>query len=212
LNVWNGLEGIGRDDLEGNKNLGYGNEPDPISLTLSRHSITSTAVSPVNCRISFRLESSASNPINFSTSSSKLNSPSSSCFGLGRESRTSDVATRVTEGERIGIVVQISYLMTNWSCGRRLTGGGGRKHCGGSGRNDRTAKLQWEVGSKPWIALTKLQPYRSRSGEKGHKLKRSYLCNTPRPRGERQITLPDEHHSTSVINPRASGESNPHTA
>ena len=47
-------------------------------------------------------------------------------------------------------------------------------------------------------------------GEKGHK--RSYLCNTPRPRGESQITLLDEHHSTSDINPRASGESNPHTA
>ena len=68
---------------------------------MSRHSITSTAVSPVNCRISFRLESSASNSVNPLTSSPKSNSPSSSCLGLGRESTTSDVVARVTEGERI---------------------------------------------------------------------------------------------------------------
>ena len=101
MNIWNGPEGVGRDDLEGDKNLTSGNEPDPIPLTLSRHSITSTAVSPVNCRISFRLESSASNSVNLLTSSCKSNSPSSSCFRLGRESTASDVVTRVTEGERI---------------------------------------------------------------------------------------------------------------
>ena len=93
-NVWNGLKGIGRDDLEGDKGLASRNEPDPIPLTLSRHSITSTAVSPVNCKISFRLESSASNSINLLTSSSESNSPSSSCLGLGRESTTPDVSTR----------------------------------------------------------------------------------------------------------------------
>ena len=101
MNIWNGLEGVGRDDLGDDKNPAYGNEPDPISLTLSRHSITSTAVSPVNCKISFRLESSASNSVNLLTSSPKSNSPSSSCLGLGRESTTSDVVTRATEGERI---------------------------------------------------------------------------------------------------------------
>ena len=39
--------------------------------------------------------------MSFLTSSSKSNSPVSSCFGLGRESTVSDVAAKATEGERI---------------------------------------------------------------------------------------------------------------
>jgi len=42
--------------------------------------------------------------------------------------------------------------------------------------------------------------------------KHSHLCNTPRPRGERQITLLDEHQHIRHTNPWAGEESNAHTA
>jgi len=58
-----------------------------VSFTLSRHSITSAAVSPVNCRISFLWDSSANASANLLTSLPKSKFPASSCLALGRESK-----------------------------------------------------------------------------------------------------------------------------
>ena len=69
-------------------------EHNPTSFTLSRHSITSVAVSPVNCRISFLWDSSASASVSLPISSSKSKSPASSLFTLGRESKRSNISSR----------------------------------------------------------------------------------------------------------------------
>ena len=69
------------------------------SLTLSRHSVTSIALSPVNCKISFRWDSSMSASVNLLASSSRLKSPSLSCFALGRESMVSNISSKIAEGK-----------------------------------------------------------------------------------------------------------------
>ena len=60
-------------------------ESDLISLTLSRHLITSTALSPVIFWISLHWDSLASASVNLLASSSKSKSPALSCLKLGRE-------------------------------------------------------------------------------------------------------------------------------
>ena len=76
-------------------------ESDLISLTLSRNSITSTALSPVILWISLRRDSSASTSVNLFTSWSKSKPPTSSCFELGRENMISGIPRNITEGERV---------------------------------------------------------------------------------------------------------------
>jgi len=64
------------------------------SFTLSRHSITSVAASPVSCRISFLWDSSASASISLLINLSESNFPALSPFTLGRESKRSSVVSR----------------------------------------------------------------------------------------------------------------------
>ena len=93
-------------------------ERDSILLALSRHSITSAALSPVNCRISFRWGSSTTTSVNLLTSSSRSKSPASSFLTLGRESTRSNtsedheeaisaVVLRISEG---GVIVRGGLL------------------------------------------------------------------------------------------------------
>ena len=101
-----GSKGIRRDNLQRGEESAW-RETDPDSLTLSRHSITRTAVSPVKDKISALGASSSSASVSLLTSSSKLKSPAWSCSALGRESTISNICHGVKEGVRLGIVLQV---------------------------------------------------------------------------------------------------------
>ena len=69
-----------------------------ISLTLSRYSVTRTALSLVNCRISFHWDPSMGISVTLLTSSPKSKSLFSNRLALGSESMMPDISGK---GERI---------------------------------------------------------------------------------------------------------------
>ena len=69
------------------------------SLTLPRHSVAKTALSLVNCRISFHWDPSVGVSVTFLMSSPKSKSPFSSRLALGRESMMSDISGNDAEGK-----------------------------------------------------------------------------------------------------------------
>ena len=74
----------------------------------------------------------------------------------------------------------MSYLMTNQSYGRRLTGGGRRKHCVGSGET--TTQGAVGVRSKSWIALDTAVAQSCLEVVDESTTRHPYLWNTLRPR------------------------------
>ena len=90
-----------------------------ISLTLSRYSIASTALSPVDRRISSRWDPSIGVSVTLLTSSPKSKSPFSGCLAFGRKSMMPDISGNDAEGKRIRVVDQ-----EKWSCGGLLGVGG----------------------------------------------------------------------------------------
>jgi len=101
---------------------------DSASLTSSRRSITSVALSPVNCRSLLRWVSSTNASSNLSANSSGSKSPASSRFALGMErmrsniqqggrakGRYSDIHKQICRARRGLLEVEVGGIVQEWT-------------------------------------------------------------------------------------------------